>query len=68
MGQLFSSPRRDGHVEPGLVSNTSPTGTQSYVLLEQPGIDISEAQSNPSKEQSEDSATTTTRRETLLVS
>ena len=66
MGQLFSSPRRDGHVEPGLVSNTSPTGTQSYVLLEQPGIDISEAQSNPSKEQSEDSSTTSKKKNDMI--
>ena len=60
MGQLFSSPRHAGHLDPGIATSTAPTGAAPYVLLEQPGIDIKQAQSNPSKEhaQSNDGSTT----------
>ena len=57
MGQTLSSIAR-GPLDPGLMTHTDPNGFVPLVLIEQPGNSVEVPQSDPSKELSLSSSTT----------
>ena len=58
MGQLLSSTKHGDPLDPGLLTNTAPTGFYQEVLSEQPGNDVEMPQSDPSSTLLRSSATT----------